>query len=66
MVGNVVTVNTENTIAYSSKRLVATIGIKDMIVVETEDAILVSSLDEAQNVGKIVNCLNELGMNEVL
>ena len=66
LVGNVVTVNTENTIAYSSKRLVATIGIKDMIVVETEDAILVSSLDEAQNVGKIVNCLNELGMNEVL
>ena len=42
---------------WSPKKFVAAIGIRDLIVVETEDALLVCPRDRAQDVGKIVKWL---------
>ncbi|MFA5073588.1 MAG: mannose-1-phosphate guanylyltransferase/mannose-6-phosphate isomerase [Nitrospirota bacterium] len=57
--GNVIDVQSENSIVYADKRLVATIGLHDMVVVDTPDATLVCSKEKAQDVKKIVDELKK-------
>lgn len=57
---------TTNSIIYSQKRLITTIGINNLIVVETDDAILVCDKNKAQDVKKIVDELKASGKNEYL
>ena len=47
-------------------RLVATVGIHDLAIVETKDAILVATRDEAQRVGEIAKALREKGDSRAL
>ena len=49
--------DTTNTYVYSTRSLVSTIGLDNMIIVETPDALLVSDKSRAQDVGKIVQRL---------
>jgi len=53
--GEHIGVETENTLIYSNKRLIATIGLENMIVIDTEDALLICPQDRAQDVKKIVD-----------
>ncbi|MCB1985328.1 MAG: mannose-1-phosphate guanylyltransferase/mannose-6-phosphate isomerase [Burkholderiales bacterium] len=62
--GDVVLHECSNTLAISKNRLVACVGVKDMIVVETPDAILVVHKDQTQSVKKIVDSLKENGRPE--
>lgn len=62
--GNVVDIDSRNSIIYASNRLVATVGLKDMVVVDTEDATLVCRKDRAQDVKKIVEELKRRGAEE--
>ena len=55
--GDVMLHNCENTLALSEGRLVACVGVRDLVVVETADAILVSHKDQTQDVKKIVDRL---------
>lgn len=69
--GNVVTgrhlgVDTKRTLVYSPHRLVATVGLEDMIVVDAGDALLVCPRDRAQDVKKIVDELNARGEDTYL
>ncbi len=69
--GNVVAANhigidTTNSIVYSKKRLITTIGVDNLIIVETDDAILVCDKDRAQDVKKIVDQLKAEGKTEYL
>lgn len=52
--GDVVFEDSDNTLVHSQSRLVAALGIKDTIVVETKDAVLVAHRDRVQDVKKIV------------
>lgn len=52
--GNVIDIDSRDSIVYAEKRLVATIGLKDSVVVDTPDATLVCSKDRAQDVKKVV------------
>jgi len=52
--GDVVLEDVQNSLVRSENRLVAGVGLKDMLVVETADAILVAPLSRAQEVKKIV------------
>ena len=52
--GNVLAKNTSNCYLRSEKRLITTIGIEDLIIIETSDAILVASKEESQEVKNIV------------
>lgn len=52
-------VDTEGCLIHGTKRLVATIGLKDVIVVDTPDAVLICHKSQAQNVKKIVEKLKE-------
>ena len=49
-----------------SGRLIAAVGLKDMIIVDTPDALLVCPRDRAQDVKKLVDDLKELGTVELL
>ncbi|MCP5244700.1 MAG: mannose-1-phosphate guanylyltransferase/mannose-6-phosphate isomerase [Burkholderiales bacterium] len=64
MQGDVLLHECNNTLAISQSRLVTCVGIKDMIVVETPDAILVAHKDQTQDVKKIVDSLKETGRSE--
>ena len=57
--GDVITVDTQGCYINSRNRLVATIGLKDLAIVETRDAILVMPLDRAQDVRGIVEKLKK-------
>lgn len=52
-------VETKNSLVEVEDRLVATVGVENLVIVETKDAILVCSKDKAQEVKKIVNLLKE-------
>ncbi len=69
--GNVVTgrhlgVDTKRTLVYSPHRLVTTVGLTDMIVVDTGDVLLVCPQDRAQDVKKIVDELKARGEGSYL
>lgn len=59
-------IDTTNSIVYGKKRLITTIGIDNLIVVETDDAILVCDKNRAQDVKKIVDELKKRGETEFL
>ncbi|MDE6356901.1 MAG: mannose-1-phosphate guanylyltransferase [Clostridia bacterium] len=65
-IGDALTVNSKNSIIYSSGKLIATIGVENLIVVETADAIMVCAKDKAQDVKKIVEELKARGREELL
>lgn len=55
--GDVMLEDSHNSYIYSQNRLVATVGIDDLVVVETKDAVLVARKDKVQQVKKIVERL---------
>jgi mannose-1-phosphate guanylyltransferase/mannose-6-phosphate isomerase len=55
--GDVLLEDTSNCIVRAEKKLVATVGLEDTLVVETADAVLVSPLSRSQDVKKIVTSL---------
>ncbi|MEW6681527.1 MAG: mannose-1-phosphate guanylyltransferase/mannose-6-phosphate isomerase [Nitrospirota bacterium] len=55
--GRVVDVDSQRSIVYAQDRVVATIGLNDLIVVDTPDATLVCAKDRAQDVRKVVDAL---------
>ena len=66
LVGNQMNIDTKNTISYSKKRLITTVGVENLIIVETEDAIMVCDKSRAQDVKLIVDQLKADGRNEYL
>jgi mannose-1-phosphate guanylyltransferase/mannose-6-phosphate isomerase len=64
--GNVIDIGSINSVLYAEKRLVATIGLTDTIVVDTPDATLVCSRDRAQDVKKVVDELKKRKAEEHL
>mgnify|MGYP003970295483 FL=1 len=53
--------NTENTLIYGNgeKRLIVTIGVEDLVIVDSGDILLVAQRDQAQDVRKVVEKLKE-------
>jgi len=62
--GDVLLQDCENTLALSEGRLIACVGVSDLVVVETADAILVAHKDKTQDVKKIVDRLKQQGRSE--
>lgn len=59
--GEIVALENENSFVYSSRRPVAAIGLKNMVVVDTEDALLVCPQDRVQEVKTVVQRLQTQG-----
>jgi mannose-1-phosphate guanylyltransferase/mannose-6-phosphate isomerase len=62
--GDVLLQDSRNTLALSEGRLIACVGVDDLIVVETADAILVAHKNKTQDVKKIVDRLKQAGRSE--
>jgi len=62
--GNVISFGTSNSLIYSPEKMVALIGVEDLIVVETDDALLICRRETSQDVRKVVEHLEEKGMKE--
>lgn len=61
--GNVIDEGSKNSLVYSSSKLVATIGLEDTVIVETEDAVLACKKDKTQDVKKIFDTLKKQNDN---
>jgi mannose-1-phosphate guanylyltransferase len=67
VVGEHLGIDTGTTLVFGGgKRLIATIGIKDMIIVDTDDAVLVCPVDREQEVRDIVGRLGKNGLEKWL
>jgi len=64
--GDVLTDNTHRCYINSPHRLVATVGVQDLVIVDTKDALLVAHRDEVQNVKNIVSNLKAEERTEFL
>lgn len=62
--GDVIAEATRNSYLRTEGRLLATLGVEDLIVVDTRDATLVARKDQAQHVKKIVDRLKAAGRSE--
>lgn len=64
--GDSVLIDTKNCMIHSPKKLVAAVGLEDMVVIETEDAILICPKARSQDVKLIVDRLKQMGKTEYL
>lgn len=62
--GNVIAIDCKNSLIRAEKRLVAAIGVEDLCVIETADAVLISKSDQTQRVREVVDALQEKGATE--
>jgi mannose-1-phosphate guanylyltransferase len=53
------TLNATNNYVHAPGKFVALVGVSNLVIVETEDALLVTTLEQSQDVGKIVKHLDE-------
>jgi mannose-1-phosphate guanylyltransferase len=65
-VGPVATIDATGNFFWAPKKFVAAIGVKDLVVVETEDALLVCPRERSQDVGKIVKWLEGENLKQLL
>jgi mannose-1-phosphate guanylyltransferase len=63
---NSLALNATGNYVYAPDKFVATVGVHNLVVVETEDAILVTTREHSQDVGKIVKYLNEKKLTELI
>jgi mannose-1-phosphate guanylyltransferase len=61
----VCTVNAEGNYIHAPGKFVAAVGVSNLVVVETEDALLITTLRHAQDVGKVVKYLDEKKLHKL-
>lgn len=62
--GDVIAHHTERTLVRAESRLVATVGVEDLVIIETKDALLVAHKDKVQDVKKVVERIKGDGRHE--
>ena len=60
------TLNATGNYIHAPGKFVAAVGVKDLVVVETDDALLITTRDQAQDVGKVVKHLDEKKLNKLV
>lgn len=64
--GDVITINTSNTVVVGNKKLIATVGAENMIIVDTDDALLICAKNATQDVKRVIEELKILDRNELM
>jgi mannose-1-phosphate guanylyltransferase len=64
--GDVISVDARGSFIYSPKKLIAVVGLENVVIVETDDALLVCAKDKAQDVKKVVDMLERQGKKKYL
>jgi len=63
-IGDVLSLNSKNTLVVANHRLVCIVGVCDLIVIETSDAVLVSNKEQCQDVKEIIRQLGRANREE--
>jgi mannose-1-phosphate guanylyltransferase len=58
--------NAKNNYVHAPGKFVALVGVSNLVIVETEDALLVTTLDQSQDVGKVVKHLDEKRLHKLV
>jgi mannose-1-phosphate guanylyltransferase len=58
--------NARGNYVHAPGKFVAAVGVSDLVVVETEDALLITTRQQAQDVGKVVTYLDEKKMHRLV
>jgi mannose-1-phosphate guanylyltransferase len=58
--------NAKNNYIHAPGKFVAAVGVSNLVVVETEDALLITTLDQSQDVGKVVKYLDEKKLSKLV
>jgi mannose-1-phosphate guanylyltransferase len=61
----VFTLNSDGNYIHAPGKFVAAVGVRDLVVVETDDALLITTRDQAQDVGKVVKYLDKQKMKKL-
>jgi mannose-1-phosphate guanylyltransferase len=64
--GGIFTLDAEGNYIHAPGKFVAAVGVNDLVVVETDDALLITTRQRAQDVGKIVKYLDEKKLNKLV
>ena len=64
--GEIINIDTTDALIHKNGRLIAVVDVDNLIVIDTKDALLITSKSKAQNVKKVVNLLKEKGQKELL
>ncbi len=64
--GNVITIDTRNCIIQAEGKLIATVGLKDLVIVDTEDATLICEKGSTADIKKVLENLRICNRNEYL
>lgn len=64
--GNIITIDTYNSIIQGEQKLIATVGLDNVIIVDTDDATLVCSKDNAGKIKKVIENLKICNRNEYI
>lgn len=64
--GDVVCVSTKNCIIQGENKLIATVGLEDVIIVDTKDALLICNKDNATDIKKVIENLKICNRNDML
>jgi mannose-1-phosphate guanylyltransferase len=64
--GEIMAMESRGNVVFSKQKLCVLLGVDDLVVVDTEDALLVCPVNRAQNIGKILDLMKQRGMEEYL
>ena len=60
------TLHAEGNYIHAPEKFVAVIGVKDLVIVHTEDALLITTRERSQDVGKVVKHLDEKKLHKLV
>lgn len=64
--GEIMALDSRQNVVFSRQKLCVLLGVDDLIVVDTEDALLVCPVHKAQDIGKILDVIRQRGMEQYL
>ena len=64
--GGIFTLDAENNYIHAPGKFVAAVGVSNLVVVETDDALLITTREKAQDVGKVVKYLDDKKLSELV
>ena len=64
--GRAVAIDTENCLIINDQRIVATVGVKDLIIIDTDNGLLICKKGESQKVKEVVDFLRRKGLEQYL
>lgn len=64
--GRTVTINTKNCLIINDQKITATIGVSDLLIIDTDNGLLICKRGEAQNVKEVVDYLRRKGLDQYL